>query len=300
MPEAASSTPRIRPQEGTLRKKEQGEGTFVFRINCKRAKAANILMVDATHVDLPVTVRGTKCEDAGDLANPNKQADHSPSEATTHGILAKGRRGIPFDKNGSNEENPKIARGKILAYSQVGKWSRRETASTTMGPAPNLGHGCYMATPNNAVALAATETAPAVLTKTAVGLACKTVGRYAPNTAAGAAAGQAPDQAMAAAHSDQAAAAAHLVPTVAGLVNGSQRDWASDDDNNETHEWRNLHASGAAGLRNNEQDVGTVALGRARTMTSRQQSVELFAFRVNRETAKIAKANAKCKRPGQP
>jgi hypothetical protein len=48
------------------------------------------------------------------------------------------------------------------------------------------------------------------------------------------------------------------------------------------------------------QDVGTVGLGRAQTMMSRQQSMELFAFRVNRETEKIAKANARCERLGQP
>jgi hypothetical protein len=112
-----------------------------------------------------------------------------------------------------------------------------------------------MATPNNAVALAAAKTAPAVWTETAVGLACKSVGRYAPNTAAGAASGHAPVQAAAAAHSDQAAAAAHLAPTVAGLLDGSQWDWASDDDNDEAHERSNLHASGAAGLRNNEHAV---------------------------------------------
>jgi hypothetical protein len=46
-----------------------------------------------------------------------------------------------------------------------------------------------------------------------------------------------------------------LAPTVAGLLDGSQWDWASDDDNNKAHEWRNSHASGAAGLRNNEHAV---------------------------------------------
>jgi hypothetical protein len=81
------------------------------------------------------------------------------------------------------------------------------------------------------------------------------VGRYAPNTVAGAAEGHAPDQAAVAAHSNQAAAAAHLAPTVAGLVNGSQWDWASDDDKDEVHKQRNLHASGAAGLQNNEHAV---------------------------------------------
>ncbi len=78
------------------------------------------------------------------------------------------------------------------------------------------------------------------------------MGRYAPNTAARATAGHAPDQAAAAAHCDQAAAAAYLAPTVAGLVSGSQWDWASDDNDDEAHERRNLHASGAAGLQNNE------------------------------------------------
>jgi hypothetical protein len=125
----------------------------------------------------------------------------------------------------------------------------------TMGPAPNLGHRRNMATPNDAVGLAAAEKARAVLTETAVRLAHKTVGGYAPNTAAGAPMGHAPNQAATAAHSDQAAAAAHLAPTVAGLVDGSQWDWASDDDDNKAHEWRNLHAIGAAGLRNNEHAI---------------------------------------------
>ncbi len=70
--------------------------------------------------------------------------------------------------------------------------------------------------------------------------------------AAGAAMGHAPDQAAAAAHSDQAAAAAHLAHTVAGLVDGSQWDLASDDHDDKAHEQRNSHASGATGLRNNE------------------------------------------------
>jgi hypothetical protein len=251
-PEAAGSTPKKQPQEGTPRKKAQDEGTFVFRVDRKRAKAAKIAMVDAARVDLPVAVRGAKCKDVDNLADPNEQAGHSPPEATARGILPKSGRGTPVDEGGSNKENPKIARGKILAYGQVGEGRRRETASTIMGPAPNLGHGRNMATPNNAVALAAAETAPAVWTKTAVRLAHKTMGRYAPNTAARVAAGHAPVQAAAAAHSDQAAAAAHLAPTVAGLLDGSQWDWASDDDDNEAHELRNLHASGAAGLRNNE------------------------------------------------
>jgi hypothetical protein len=126
-------------------------------------------MVDATRVDLPDAVRGTKREGAGDLADPNEQAGHSLPEATARGILAKSWRGTPINEGGSNKENPKIARGKILAYGQVGEGRRRETASTTMGPSPNLGHGHDMATPNNAVALAVAETAPAMWTKTAVG-----------------------------------------------------------------------------------------------------------------------------------
>jgi hypothetical protein len=77
-PEAAGSMPKKRPQEGTPRKKAQGEGTFVFCVNNERAKAAKIAMVDAAHVDLPVAVRGAKHEDVGDLADPNKQAGHSP------------------------------------------------------------------------------------------------------------------------------------------------------------------------------------------------------------------------------
>jgi hypothetical protein len=127
-PEAAGSTPKKRPQEGTPRKKPRGEGTFVFRVDHKRARAAKIAMVDATHVDLPVVVRGTKCKYAGNLANPKSRP------AT-----------VPVDEGGSNEENPKIARGKISAYGQVGKWHWRETASTTMGPAPNLRHERNMA-----------------------------------------------------------------------------------------------------------------------------------------------------------
>jgi hypothetical protein len=140
--------PKKQPQGGTPWKKAPGEGTFVFRIDCKRAKAAKIAMVVATHVDLPVAVRGAKCEDTGNQAGPNEQAGHSLPEATARGILAKGGRGTPVDEGGSNKENPKIARGKILAYGQVGKWRWREMASTTMGPAPNLGHGRDMARRN--------------------------------------------------------------------------------------------------------------------------------------------------------
>jgi hypothetical protein len=61
-------------------------------------------MVDAAHVDLPVAVRGAKHEDAGDLADPNKQAGHSPPEATARRILAKGGRGMPVDEGRSNKE----------------------------------------------------------------------------------------------------------------------------------------------------------------------------------------------------
>jgi hypothetical protein len=96
-PEAAGSTPKKRPREGTPRKKAQGKGTFVFRIHRKRAKAAKIPMVDAAYVDLPVVVRGAKHEDTGNLADSNKQAGHSPPEATACRILAKGGRGTPVD-----------------------------------------------------------------------------------------------------------------------------------------------------------------------------------------------------------
>jgi hypothetical protein len=42
-PEAAGSTPRKRPQEGTPRKKAQGgKGTFFFRVDHKRERAAKI------------------------------------------------------------------------------------------------------------------------------------------------------------------------------------------------------------------------------------------------------------------
>jgi hypothetical protein len=61
-------------------------------------------MVDAAHVDLPVAVRGAKRKDAGDLADPNEQAGHIPTEAMARGILAKGGRGTPVDEGGSNEE----------------------------------------------------------------------------------------------------------------------------------------------------------------------------------------------------
>jgi hypothetical protein len=126
---------------------------------------------------------------------------------------------------------------------------------TTMDPAPDLGHGRDMATSSNAVAWAAAETAPAGLTKTAVGLAHKTMGWHAPIMAAKAAVGHAHGQAVAATHSDQAAAAAQSAPTAAGYADGSQWDWASDDDNDEAQEQRNQQASGAAGLQNNKHAV---------------------------------------------
>jgi hypothetical protein len=103
-PEAAGSTPKKWPQEGTPRKKARGKETFVFRVNRKKAKAAKIAMVDAAHVDLPVAVRGAKRGDAGDLADPNDQAGHSPPEATACGILAKGGCGTPVNEGGSNKE----------------------------------------------------------------------------------------------------------------------------------------------------------------------------------------------------
>ncbi len=66
--------------------------------------AEKIAIVDAAHVDLPVMVRGAKCEDASNLADPNKQAGHSPPEATARGILTKCRRGTLVNKGGSNKE----------------------------------------------------------------------------------------------------------------------------------------------------------------------------------------------------
>jgi hypothetical protein len=170
-PEAVGSMPRKGPQEGTPQKKLRGKDTFVFRVDRERAKAAKIVMLDVAHVDLPVAVRGAKREDAGDLANQTKQVGHSPPETMARGFCTKGGRRTPINKGGSNEENFKIARSKIMAYGQVGEGRQRETASMTMGPAPNLGHGHKMATPTNAVAWAAAETTPAVLTETAVGSA---------------------------------------------------------------------------------------------------------------------------------
>ncbi len=103
-PEAAGSSPKKRPQEGTPRNKARGKETFVFCVNRERAKAAKIAMVDAALVDLPVEVRGAKHEDAGDLANPNEQAGHIPPEVMARGILAKGGCRTPVDKGGSNEK----------------------------------------------------------------------------------------------------------------------------------------------------------------------------------------------------
>jgi hypothetical protein len=94
--------------------------------------------------------------------------------------------------------------------------------------------------------------APAGLTRmdktvgTAVRLACGTMGWYVTNMAAEAIVGHAHDQAV---------AAAHLAPTGAGLINSSQWDWASDDDDDKAHGQNNPHASEAAGLRDNEQVV---------------------------------------------
>jgi hypothetical protein len=69
---------------------------------------------------------------------------------------------------------------------------------------------------------------------------------YVTNTAARATVGHA---------HNQAAAAAHLAPTGAGLVDGSQWDWASNDNDDEAHGQNNPHASEAAGLRVNEQAI---------------------------------------------
>jgi hypothetical protein len=127
-----------------------------------------------------------------------------------------------------------------------------ETATTTTGVASNPGHGCSTATTDDVVALAAAETAPAGLTcmdetvGTVVRPACGTMGWYVTNTAAKAIVGHA---------HNQAAAAAHLAPTGVGLVDGSQWDWASNDDDNKAHGQNNPHASEAAGLRDDEQAI---------------------------------------------
>jgi hypothetical protein len=81
---------------------------------------------------------------------------------------------------------------------------------------------------------------------TAVQSARGTMGWYVTNTAARAVVGHA---------HNQAAAAANLAPTGAGLGNGSQWDWASDDDDDEAHGQNNLHASEAAGLRDDERAI---------------------------------------------
>jgi hypothetical protein len=78
-------------------------------------------MVDTACVELQITVVGAKRKDADKLANPNKQAGHSPQEARACKVLAKGRRGRLVDKGGSNEEKPKIARGKNPVYGPMGE-----------------------------------------------------------------------------------------------------------------------------------------------------------------------------------
>jgi hypothetical protein len=70
--------------------------------------------------------------------------------------------------------------------------------------------------------------------------------RYVTNMAAVAVVGHAHDQAMAVAHS---------ASTVVGLVDGSQWDWASDDDGDEAHVRKNPHASDTAWLRDDKQAV---------------------------------------------
>jgi hypothetical protein len=122
----------------------------------------------------------------------------------------------------------------------------------TTGAALNPRHGHSMAITDNAVALAAAKTARAGLTHTdetvgtAVRSAHRTMGQNVTNTAAGAVVGHA---------HNQAAAAAHLAPTGVGLVDSSQWGWASSDNDGEAHGQNNLHASEAAGLRDNEQAV---------------------------------------------
>ncbi len=68
-------------------------------------------------------------------------------------------------------------------------------------------------------------------------MAIGTGGRYVANTAAVAVARQA---------NDQAAAVAHSAFTIAGLVNGSQWDWTSDDKGDEARMRRKPHASETA------------------------------------------------------
>jgi hypothetical protein len=78
-------------------------------------------MVDTAHVELQVTVVGAKREDADDLANPNKQAGHSPPEARAHKLLAEDRHRRPVNKGGSSEEKPKITSGKNPVYGPMGE-----------------------------------------------------------------------------------------------------------------------------------------------------------------------------------
>jgi hypothetical protein len=80
---------------------------------------------------------------------------------------------------------------------------------------------------DNAAALAAAETTSAILThadkkvRTVARSACGTMGQYVTTTAAMAVLRHA---------DNQAAASAHLASTVMGLVNGSQWDWTSNND----------------------------------------------------------------------
>jgi hypothetical protein len=59
-------------------------------------------MVDTACIELQVMVVGAKCKDVDDLANPNKQAGHSPLEARARKVLAKGGCGRPVNEGGSN------------------------------------------------------------------------------------------------------------------------------------------------------------------------------------------------------
>jgi hypothetical protein len=95
----------------------------------------------------------------------------------------------------------------------------------------------------NAGASAVAKTASAILAhvdkkvRTVARLARGTMGRYVPNTAA---------VAIARHVNDQAAAVARLASTIAGLINGSQWDWTSGDDDIKAHMQVKRHASEAA------------------------------------------------------
>jgi hypothetical protein len=78
-------------------------------------------MVDTACIELQVTVVGAKQEDADNLANPNKQAGHSPQEARARKVLAKGVCGRPVDESGLNKEKPEIARGENPVYGPMGE-----------------------------------------------------------------------------------------------------------------------------------------------------------------------------------